>query len=156
MDTVALKPRIVTMGEWTAVGLALDCPNYDCQGISELWQRLNAFLGRTDAPRDRYGISIPMPGGKGIHYWTAVRLMPGDAIPAGLDSIAIPSKRYAVWHFHDDPHRLPRAMGDIFSRRLLDAGLHHDPHWVALEHYPAGFLDEQGGKLHCDLMVAIA
>lgn len=157
MDTAALKPRIVTMAEWTAVGLMQECPNYDCDGISELWARLNGFLGRADAPRHHFGISMPANGGaRGICYWAAVKLMPGDAIPAGLGSIAIPAKRYACWKFHDEPAKLPGEMGEIFCRRLLAAGLHQDPDWIAIERYPPDWLDEKSGKFHCDLMVAIS
>ncbi len=113
METAAQKLRIVTMAEWTAVGLMFECPEYECSGIC-----------------------MPAGRGGGICYWTAVMLMPGEAIPAGLSIIAIPAKRYACWHFHDEPGKLPREMGDIFGIRLLASGLHQDPDWIAIEHYP--------------------
>ena len=157
MDTATRKPRIVTMNEWTAAGLMLECPNYDCAGISDLWSRLRAFLGRSGAYRDGYGISLPLPGSRrGNCYWAAVRLQPGDSLPAGLDSLAMPARRYAVWQYHDDPARLPLEFGEIFSTRLLAAGLHQDPHWTAMEYYPPDWHDMANGKVKCDLYVAIS
>jgi len=157
MDTATRKPRIVIMGEWTAAGLKLDCPNYECSGITELWKRLRGFLGRTESLGDGYGISLPLPGAaRGNCYWAVVRLQPGDALPAGLDSLALPARRFAVFPFHDHPSRLPAAFGEIFTHRLLAAGLHPDPHWLTLEHYPPDWYDEAAQKVRCDLHVAIS
>ena len=156
MDTATRQPRIVTMAEWTAVGLMLECPDYECSGIATLWERLRGFLGRSSGITEGYGISLPLPSStRGNCYWAAVRLMPGDSLPAGLSSIAIPAKRYASWPFHDAPGKLPQAFGEIFSTRLLAAGLHQDPDWIAIEHYPPDWHDMAAGKIRCDLMVAI-
>jgi predicted transcriptional regulator YdeE len=135
----------------------LECPDYECSGITALWRKLRGFLGRSTGYSEGYGISLPLPGSsRGSCYWAAVRLRPGDTLPAGLSSIAMPAKRYASWPFQDYPSRLPQTFGEIFSQRLLAAGLHPDPHWITLEHYPPDWFDEAAGKLKCDLLVAIS
>ncbi|MCB1221570.1 MAG: GyrI-like domain-containing protein [Planctomycetales bacterium] len=157
MDAAAQGHRIEELPAWTGAGLMIDCPGFDGSGIAAVWEKFSPYIYGGTEHVGIFGISLPLPeNAPGFRYWAVMKLRPGQAAPAGLDTVNFPASRFAVWHFHDHPSQLPVHFQDIYNNRLKGAGLASALPWMSMEHYGPDWHDEAAGRFRLDLWIAIS
>lgn len=148
-----MAQEIVEMAAFTVIGIGVDCPGFDASGIGAAWDTFAARRG--ELPEGScWGVSLPRENG--YYYLAGQQVLPGTAVPEGMETARVPSARYLRVDFDEHPSQMPAAFRRLFAEVLPAAGLQHAPGPVCLEDYPPGFMDEAAGLFHIHLYVQLA
>ncbi|MEO0912357.1 MAG: AraC family transcriptional regulator [Pseudomonadota bacterium] len=128
MLTEVAAPEMREREAFRVVGLSAQCTFEDISAIPALWQGFNAreseVAGVVGAA---YGVCCDGDGAGRFRYVAGAEA-PGDAgMPDGMDDVAIPAGRYAVFTHTGHISDLPRTVYTIWNKALPDAGLEPRP-----------------------------
>jgi len=116
-------PTLTDRDAFTVVGPSIRCTFEDTSEIPTLWRKFNEREDEVaDTPNAAYGVCFAGDD-KGFSYLAGMEPSPGKAIPDGMQSLAIPAQKYAVFTHSGHISDLPKTVYSIWNKALADAGL---------------------------------
>lgn len=116
-------PELRTRDAMRIVGLSVQCTFEDNSAIPALWQQFNARAHEVaGASQAAYGVCCDADGAGNFRYVAGMVAPPDAARPAGMDEVALPAGRYAVFAHHGQIADLPKTIYSVWNRALQDSG----------------------------------
>jgi AraC family transcriptional regulator len=97
------------------------------QGIPQLWQRFQPYIGNIPRQNGRtaYGVCCNGDGAGNFEYIAGVEVANFDDLPAEFSRVRIPAHRYAVFTHRDHISRMRATVYTIWNQWLPNSGYRH-------------------------------
>lgn len=118
-------PAIRSRGAFRAIGLGADCTAETINAIPPLWEAFNAREGEVDTEPGAvaYGVCFNGDGSGSFRYLAGIEARADAGVPDGMEAVAIPAARYAVFTHSGHVSDLPGTVYTIWNKALPEAGL---------------------------------
>ena len=148
-------PRIEERAGFSVVGMGMDCTFEDVAQIPQVWGRFAARAEEIEEPVAGVGYGLCCPGDERGHfrYVAGIESKASAVVPEGMEAVAVPNAKYAVFTHSGHISDLPKTVYTIWNKTMPEAGLSPSG-GVELEIYDQRF-DAQTGRGSVEIWIPV-